>query len=34
MAELTKWLKLMKLTMTKRFDQLDNLLTQIKPRKK
>ncbi len=33
MKTLTKWLKRIKLSMSKRFDQLDQLLTEIKPKK-
>lgn len=33
MKTLTKWLKRIKLSMAKRFDQLDQLLTEIKPKK-
>lgn len=33
MKTLTKLLKRIKLSMSKRFDQLDQLLTEIKPKK-
>jgi hypothetical protein len=33
MKDLKKWIKKMKQSMAKRFDQLDHLLTEIKPKK-